>query len=422
MRGSAGLDRTGGPGVQGTGVGVLDKGELAGFLGGLIARYRVFAPVQEAETTRFAPVSSAGEVTMPATVTSRPLKEIFLPPSETLLEFEVGTAGGMVSSVKVEPVGPGVGVGTGIDVGVGTSDDDSDRPRVIFGTRPCDARSLLLLDKVFDSADYKDGHYVARRRGTAIISVACNEPAETCFCTSTGGGPFDEAGSDVILEDLGEVYLVKAVTDRGAELIAGLEGAVPGFWRLSRPAEDGIEGGGRLEAEDDERLEQLLAAGRDARKRAEARIPALVPARGIHEKLKVIFEHECWGELYRKCLGCAACAYLCPTCHCFDIADEAIDSKGRRVRCWDACMFPMFTLHASGHNPRPGRKERFRQRVMHKFSYFVENNGDIACVGCGRCIENCPVNMDIRSVLASLDAISISPDSSASPAVSAGAV
>ncbi|HHV61590.1 MAG TPA: 4Fe-4S ferredoxin [Firmicutes bacterium] len=364
----------------------MSKEGLAGFLNGLIARFRVFAPVQEAGTTRFAPVSSAGEVMMPTTVTSRPLKELFLPPSETLLEFEVETSGGMVGEVKVEPAEPGVG----------------DMPRVVFGARPCDARSLLLLDKVFDSTDYKDGHYIARRRGTAIISVACSEPAEICFCTSTGGGPFDEAGSDVILEDVGDVYLIKVITERGAGLLAGLEGVVPGFRRLSEQAEGDALPGQLLPL----LPEQLLAAERNAKERAEAVIPALVPARGIHEKLKGMFEHECWGELYRKCLGCAACAYLCPTCHCFDIADEAVDNKGRRVRCWDACMFPMFTLHASGHNPRPGRKERFRQRVMHKFSYFMENNGDIACVGCGRCIENCPVNMDIRSVLASLDAVS----------------
>jgi len=82
-----------------------------------------------------------------------------------------------------------------------------------------------------------------------------------------------------------------------------------------------------------------------------------------------------------------------------DIQDENSRNRGRRVRLWDSCMFPLFTLHTSGHNPRTSGRERMRQRIMHKFNYFNANNGQIACVGCGRCIRECPVNMDIREIL-----------------------
>jgi ferredoxin len=101
----------------------------------------------------------------------------------------------------------------------------------------------------------------------------------------------------------------------------------------------------------------------------------------------------------QNCIGCGACTYLCPTCYCFDIADEDHMYKGRRIRTWDSCQYSKFTEHASGHNPRTNKTQRLRQRFMHKFSYTLENTGDIFCVGCGRCIIHCPVNLDIREFI-----------------------
>jgi formate hydrogenlyase subunit 6/NADH:ubiquinone oxidoreductase subunit I len=116
------------------------------------------------------------------------------------------------------------------------------------------------------------------------------------------------------------------------------------------------------------------------------------------------FEDPIWNRLTESCIGCGACTYLCPTCHCFDIADEQHHYQGRRIRTWDSCQYPQFTRHASGHNPRPARKHRLRQRFMHKFSYTVEKSGDIYCVGCGRCVVHCPVNLDIREVIRAFSA------------------
>jgi len=120
---------------------------------------------------------------------------------------------------------------------------------------------------------------------------------------------------------------------------------------------------------------------------------------GLKENLDEMYDDPFWDELHLRCLGCGVCTYLCPTCHCFDIVDEGNGAAGQRLRNWDTCQFALFTHHTSGHNPRPTGRERMRQRVMHKFNYFVSNFGDIACVGCGRCVRECPVNLDIRAVI-----------------------
>ncbi|MDW8026730.1 MAG: 4Fe-4S dicluster domain-containing protein, partial [Armatimonadota bacterium] len=106
-----------------------------------------------------------------------------------------------------------------------------------------------------------------------------------------------------------------------------------------------------------------------------------------------------WEEVTRKCLSCGVCAYECPTCHCYDIVDEATLFEGVRCRNWDCCGFALFTLHASGHNPRPTQMHRYRQRVLHKFAYFLQTYGQNMCVGCGRCIVKCPVGMDIYEIV-----------------------
>jgi ferredoxin len=128
-------------------------------------------------------------------------------------------------------------------------------------------------------------------------------------------------------------------------------------------------------------------------------ITKTIPAREIKKFLDENFEHPFWDTLHKKCLACGTCTFMCPTCHCFDIQDEVKAEDGKRMRNWDSCMFPLFTKETSGHNPRPSQKERWRQRVMHKFRYFVDNFNAIACVGCGRCVMYCPVNMDIRKIV-----------------------
>ena len=122
-------------------------------------------------------------------------------------------------------------------------------------------------------------------------------------------------------------------------------------------------------------------------------------SKGVSEKLEDSFDSPFWDKIHQTCLACGICTFLCPTCHCFAFDDSRVDSKGERIRLWDCCQYPAFTLEASGHNPRISSRERMRQRIMHKFSYYVKNFGEVACVGCGRCVENCPINLDLREIV-----------------------
>ncbi len=251
--------------------------------------------------------------------------------------------------------------------------------RFLFGVRPCDARALSLLDRVFIDGEQSDPYYARLRETTTVIGLACPQAMPSCFCTSVGGGPGDTTGMDVRAVALETGLLLEAATARGEELLASAADL------LSDP-------GPEAEQEAEERIRAVQAQ--------------LVPAATADSvrRLAASYEAPLWEAAGRKCLGCGTCSFLCPTCHCFDITDEVRGQTGRRVRTWDCCAYPQFTLHGSGHNPRPTPRERWRQRVMHKFRYAVENFAASFCVGCGRCIRNCPVSLDLRTALKELGA------------------
>jgi ferredoxin len=254
--------------------------------------------------------------------------------------------------------------------------------RVLFGVRPCDAASLLMLDSVFlkssspepgSGVAYEDPYYRMRRENTLVIVMACNNPAPTCFCTSVDGGPFDEKGADIMSFDLDDVVLFRAVTEKGQAFMDAYEAL------FSKPSPN----------------HQLQ---RDKRKTSAEEKIQKVDIAGASEALNRDIEPSFWEKTAERCLACGTCTYLCPSCHCFGFHDEVLNKISRRIRVQDACMFPSFTLEASGHNPRPGQAERLRQRIMHKLRYTRDNYDRIFCVGCGRCITNCPVNIDIREI------------------------
>jgi ferredoxin len=115
------------------------------------------------------------------------------------------------------------------------------------------------------------------------------------------------------------------------------------------------------------------------------------------------FEDPFWKEHALTCVGCGTCAFTCPTCHCFDIVDAGPSAGNARVRTWDSCQFPIFTAHASGHNPRPAQPSRQRQRLLHKFSIYPKKFGEILCTGCGNCTRNCPEGIGVLSVATEID-------------------
>lgn len=326
---------------------IIAKNQIQKLVASLRKGHQVFAPVKTGSAIVFAEVHAGDEISLPCANTKKSVKELFFPQRELLFSF----AG---QEIK-EPA-------------------FVEKKRIIFGIRPCDARSLSLLDQVFAGEQYQDPYYLSKRDHTVIVAIGCNQPEETCFCSSTGGDPFSAEGSDVLMVDSGDYYVAQAVTERGATLLEH-EG---GFEKADQ----------NRTALKDKTLEKSCSL-----------LEPLVKPEKIKTKLAGNFNHPFWETLHEKCLGCGICTFLCPTCHCFDVIDETGRAAGARIRIWDSCMFPLFTAHASGANPRPSGKERMRQRVMHKFNYFVDRHGAVACVGCGRCVKYCPVNLDIREVL-----------------------
>lgn len=329
---------------------VIEKSKLPNLVGELTEEYEVFAPVKKKNIVSFERLSSGNEAYLGFRNTKKSPKEVFFPQTETLFTYK--------TSKK--------------DVELAESPTVKGK-RVVLAVRPCDARSFVLLDKFLSSGEHEDVYYLEKRKNTAIVGLACNHPLSTCFCTSLGGSPFGKEGMDLLLQDINDKYLIETVTERGEKLIEKFP------WLKDAEKAD---------------IEKAKKLSEDA----ETAVRSKVSVDGVSEKLDGMFDDPFWDQICQKCLNCGVCTFLCPTCCCFDILDE----EGKRVRIWDSCQFSCFTLQGSGHNPRPSGKERMRQRIMHKFNYFVKNYGESFCVGCGRCVQECPVNLDIREVVGAI--------------------
>jgi len=329
----------------------LDKKDFNPFLQSLMDEYDLFAPVQLAEgVSVYKKIDRPDEVDLSTSNPQKPAKEVFFPQSETMFRYEK-------TGKKLQM----------------TSTEGVERKRVILGARPCDIHAVSLIDHVFSGKEYTDVYYANKRNATTIIGIACDHPLSTCFCTSMNGGPFSREGSDLFLVDLGEAYLVELLTEKGMAFSQN---------KFLKKAESND-----------------LNLGREIEEKASKKMDASVPVEGIEKRLDQMVESPFWEKVQEKCMGCRVCTYLCPTCHCFDIVDEALTNKGQRVRNWDSCLSSLYSLETSGHNPRSTNRERTRQRIMHKFNYFPKNFDRIACVGCGRCILYCPANFDIRQTI-----------------------
>ncbi len=256
--------------------------------------------------------------------------------------------------------------------------------RALVGATACDLAALELMDYVFLQGDFVDPFYKAARENTLIISNDCSVPKDECFCTFVDGAPYPEKGFDVNLAKIEGGYIAEAGSEAGEKLL--------------------VEQAGRLPAPTDKQRTQKQNARETARRAVENRCETLglTTSEGLQQAVEKGRHESLWDELADKCVECAACNLVCPTCHCFLLVDLEGREGFKRFRNWDACLYPAFAREASGANPRQRRSERLHGRIDKKFAFMKANFGGWGCVGCGRCIEACAGDIDIRETIREL--------------------
>ena len=251
----------------------------------------------------------------------------------------------------------------------------ADPARLAFlGVRACEVAALGIQDRVFLGGPYTDEDSRARRRSALIIAVNCTTAASTCFCTSMGTGPEVRGGFDLALTELDEGFVVRTGSTEGADLVAHLP---------LRAADAG----------------QMLRAAESVGKVAATMVDP-VPTAGLHDRLLAQFDSPEWAKVAERCLSCANCTMVCPTCFCSSVTQRSDLDGGVSTseRVWDFCFTAGFAKVAGG-NFRSRPRDRYRQWLTHKFATWVDQFGTFGCVGCGRCITWCPVGIDIREEL-----------------------
>ena len=315
----------------------------------------LYLPVRTAEQVNFGVWSEDAEVDLDTLKSVKSPKDAFFPQSDNLYTcIKEG------KKIQIEP------------------EALKEQKFVVFGMKACDVQGVQVLDKVF-LADPLDTFYAARRDHGTIVAMACHEPEESCFCKVFGIDCAELAADVATWMVEGNLYW-KSLTEKGEALTKDVE-------NLLESADDA----------DEKKVEDEKAAIRSIVEKLPYSNLSLEGWNG--DALSEKFDSPLWEELYKPCLACGTCTFVCPTCQCYDIKDYNTGHGVKRYRCWDSCMYSDFTMMAHGNN-RTSQMQRYRQRFMHKLVYFPANNDCMySCVGCGRCVEKCPASLNIVKVI-----------------------
>ncbi len=317
---------------------------LRAWLDGLAQEVDLVAPRDVDGHVLYRPVSSGAEVLLDYERPELSAKDYLLPATEVLLRIEQHG-----QEVKLEEVLP-------------------PRRQVIFGLRPCDAHGLAVIDALFLKENPPDRYYQHHRERTVLVGMACQKMWDGCFCISVGGGPTDSTYLDVLVREAEDGYVVEATNPKGVAILQNL------------PIES--------------------TSGEPLPVSEYARPVQTAPS----AKWRSLFADRMWMRYGERCLSCRICTYVCPTCRCFDVVDRVVDvhpglTRIERIRVWDACTSTNYRRAAGGHNSRPTKTDRLRNRFFCKFCYYPDDFGPLGCVGCGRCVVSCPVDIDITEVM-----------------------
>lgn len=328
---------------------LITKDDFNAFVDALLPNYRVAGPVAHDGCYAFESIRQPDKLCLDYPTTILPPKKFLLPIKETIFQASLTTDRAI--NPKVYP-------------------PESDPPTVIFGVHNCDIHAIQLLDRVFSGGN-SDPNYTKRRAQTVIFGIECLRPCdEHSFCKSMDTLSADD-GYDVHMLDLGEVYALDIATDVGAKI-------------LERANMDIVS------AQHRDKINAVLNAKWPRFSyRLEFDVSDLAALLDMSMKSKL------WNELGERCLSCAACTNVCPTCFCFNVTDE-VDLPlihGQRVRTWDSCQLDAFATVTGGHDFRSSRTLRQRHRFMRKGKYIQNAHGYLGCVGCGRCARACLVDI-----------------------------
>lgn len=351
------------------GIKFIAHADVAAWLAELASSMRVVAPRIEGDAVVYREHDAAKGIEL-SRKPAESAKHVLFPRSEELFSFEYKRPAFFVPEKgKEDEIVPDAAPVLAI------TPPDEPEPVVVFGMLGCDAGSVTTFDPICAGNKFADVYYLKKREATVLIVRACNEVLSTCFCTWVQGDPANRRDGDILATEVDGGWLLEPLTDK-AERVMGSS--------LLQDAEKSLE----------KKAQELHTAARKALGDA----PALD---GIDKALFALFaDAGFWQAESAPCIACGACTHLCPTCHCFSITDETAGRGGVRLRSWDTCMASLYTLEASGHNPRAQKDARLKNRIGHKFAYFPRNNdGRISCCGCGRCIKSCPSSVDIRQIV-----------------------